>query len=114
MRLFTIGHSNHSLQKLINLLHDNGINMLVDEVTEDRKERSLQNTIFNDAGGILGAPILSGPGFYIMKGSGMLSLGTIKPQRIIRVIYQQAQDQWKYRLILKDGQGSIYQLTVTD
>jgi uncharacterized protein (DUF488 family) len=30
MKLFTIGHSNHSIDKFIRLLQDNGVDLLVD------------------------------------------------------------------------------------
>lgn len=42
MKLYTVGHSNHSLEKLVRLLEDNGISSLVDVRTAPYSRRNPQ------------------------------------------------------------------------
>lgn len=79
------------------------------------KRELLDKTLFNNIRSIFESPIHTDPGFYIMHGSGPRSLGTIRPSRVITVIYDQESDgRWRYRLGFEDGDRDIYWLSVTD
>ena len=84
-------------------------------VNDERKQNILDHSIFESVAEIFNAPILTGPGFYIMDGAGDRSLGTIEPNAIVGVVYGQGEEnRWKYRLSFEDGSGASYWLTVTD
>ncbi len=64
---------------------------------------------------IFGAPIQTGPGWYIPAGQGNRSLGTISPQRVWEVhLVQRESGRWDYRLAFTDRSGHRYSLAVTD
>ena len=96
-------------------LYDPDIIQFQYRVNDERKQNILTHTIFPSVAEIFSAPILTGPGFYVLDGTGDRSLGTIEPNAIIGVIYEQGEEnRWKYRLSFEDGSGTIYWLTVTD
>ena len=80
----------------------------------ERWHKMLTATLSCSVGAIFEQPILTDPGFYVMDGQGPRSLGTIRPSRIIKAVYEQAEDKWKYRLGFEDGSGAVYWLNVTD
>ena len=75
----------------------------------------LEKSLFKSVSAIFEETIYGDVGHYIMDGRGPRSLGTIRPQRVMKAIYEQAPDgKWKYRLGFVDGEGLTYWLTVTD
>jgi len=75
----------------------------------------LDGTLFEHVNAIFGAPVLAGPGQYVLAGQGTRSLDTIRPQRLVKVIYEQSPGgSWRYRVGFTDGSGTTYWLTVTD
>jgi hypothetical protein len=60
-------------------------------------------------------PVLRGPGFYVLKGQGTRSLGTIRPRAVVEAIYAaEATTNWDYRLAFYDASGKYYRLKITD
>lgn len=96
-------------------LYDPDILRFEYRVNDERNQNILDHSIFESVAEIFNAPILTGPGFYVLDGTGDRSLGTIEPNAVIRVVYEQVEEnRWKYRLSFMDGTGTIYWLTVTD
>ena len=82
--------------------------------SDDRRE-TLEKTLFKSIAAIFEEPIFADVGHYVMDGRGPRSLGTIRPQRVARVIHEPAPDgKWQYRLRFSDSEGTTYRLTVTD
>ncbi len=87
----------------------------IERLDEKGKRQVLDGTLFEHVNAIFGAPVLAGPGQYVLAGQGTRSLGTIRPQRLVKVIYEQSPGgSWKYRVGFTDGSGTTYWLTVTD
>ncbi len=63
---------------------------------------------------IFGTEILTDPGYYVLKGKGDRSLGTIRVERFFDLSYQPAERSWDCRLGFKDASGGVYVLKVKD
>ena len=82
---------------------------------EKQKRQVLDQALFPSVSAIFEEPIEHDPGHYIMDGRGPRSLGTIRPRRLIKAIYEQAPEgKWKYRLGFVDDEEKTYWLTITD
>jgi hypothetical protein len=87
----------------------------VRRIDDAQRRQVLERSLFPSVSAVFEVPIQHDPGHYIKDGIGPRSLGTIRPQRIIKVIYEQSSEgQWKYRLGLVDGAETTYWLTITD
>ncbi len=87
----------------------------IERQPEERWRKMLEATLFNSVGTIFEQPILTDPGHYVMDGRGPRSLGTLRPQRTLKAIYEQSSEgKWKYRLGFIDSEHQTYWLTVTD
>lgn len=87
----------------------------VEQLDIQRRREVLEASLFNRVSAIFEEPIHTDPGHYIMDGCGPRSLGTLRPRRVMRAIYEQdSEGKWKYRLGFEDDEGVIYRLTVTD
>ena len=87
----------------------------IERLDMQRRQQALEKSLFGSVSAIFEEPIQSDMGHYVMDGRGPRSLGTIRPQRIIKAVYEQALDgKWRYRLGFVEGDGLIYWLTVTD
>ena len=82
---------------------------------QDRKT-VLHWSLFDSVSDIFEQPIHDDLGFYVMDCQGTRSLGTIRPQEIHQVIYEQEgmNGPWNYRFWFTDGQGKTYRLKITD
>lgn len=88
---------------------------LIDQLDDKHKRSELTRTLFPTVKGIFEVPILTEPGHYVLDGQGPRSLGTVRPQWVIRAVYERAPEgKWKYRLGFVDGGGTTFWLTVTD
>jgi hypothetical protein len=88
---------------------------LIGQLDEDRKRILLEKTLYKSVKAIFEVPIHSDVGFYVMDGEGPRSLGTNKPRKIIKAIYEQdTEGKWRYRLGFIDGDEETFWLTVTD
>jgi hypothetical protein len=76
----------------------------------------LEQTLSPDLATLFEQPIHHDLGFYVMAGQGPRSLGTIRPDAIIRVGYEPdpRSGAWDYRLTFTDACGDIYRLKITD
>lgn len=81
---------------------------------EKEKRGVLDKSLCQDVAAIFQVPILSDVGHYVMDGQGPRSLGTIRPGRILKAMYEQREGSWKYRLGFIDASDTTYWLTVTD
>ncbi len=63
---------------------------------------------------IFGAEILRDPGFYILKGQGSRSLGTVLVEHLYEASYQYFEKSWDCRLRFQDCSGESYTLKVKD
>jgi hypothetical protein len=80
-----------------------------------QKRELLDKILFDSVKSIFEVPIYTDLGFYVLHGSGPRSLGSVRPTRIIRVIYERGEgEKWRYRLDFEDGTGDTYWLSVTD
>jgi hypothetical protein len=86
---------------------------LIKQLSEKEKQDTLKRLCNEDVASIFGAQIYSDPGYYVLNGEGVRSLGTIHPRHVLEVVYEKLDDAWKYRLKFDDGRVS-YRLTVTD
>ena len=87
----------------------------VERLEPERRQAVLKRSLFASVSAIFEEPIHHDVGHYVMDGRGPRSLGTIRPQRIIKTVYEQAPDgKWKYRLGFVDGEGFTYRWSVTD
>jgi hypothetical protein len=81
---------------------------------EDQKRDLLIRTQSDSVKKIFEVPIKTGPGFYIQNCQGVRSLGTIRPVRVLKAIYEQDNSgKWKYRIGFVDGDNESYWLTIT-
>lgn len=84
-------------------------------VTQDQRREILKTTDYGGVEYVFGAPIHRGPGWYIEKGQGQRSLGTIVPAEISQVRYgPNDYGDWDYRISFTDQLRQSYRLTVTD
>ena len=86
----------------------------IERLDETRRRKLLDQTLFPNVAEIFDAPIFSDVGHYVLTGQGTRSLGTLRPKRIIKAIYEQSENKWKYRLGFVDDGESKYWLTITD
>ena len=88
----------------------------IERQPEERWHKMLEKTLSRSVSDIFEQPIHSERGHYIMDGQGSRSLGTIRPARILKTIYEFSQDsqKWKYRIGFIDNEPATYWLTVTD
>jgi hypothetical protein len=63
---------------------------------------------------IFGTRIFEDPGFYVLKGRGDRSLGTVQVNEIEKVFYQCYEKGWDCRLRFRDEGGDTYLLKVKD
>jgi hypothetical protein len=64
---------------------------------------------------IFGAPIHEDHGWFIHGGEGSRSLGTVRPDGVVGVLYAPRPPHgWDYRLAFRDATGDFYNLSVTD
>jgi hypothetical protein len=87
----------------------------VKSLGETDQREILDNSLSNNVEEIFEQSILTGPGYYVLDGQGPRSLGTVCPNRIIRVIYEQEPyKKFRYRLGFTDKKNITYWLTITD
>ena len=87
----------------------------IKRLDERQQQELLARTLFPSISALFDVPILSDPGHYVLDGQGPRSLGTIRPQRVMRALYEQsAEGKWRYRLGFVDGSNASYWLTITD
>ncbi|MDE3089882.1 MAG: hypothetical protein KGJ80_10930 [Chloroflexota bacterium] len=87
---------------------------LVKQLGEKDKQAILDRLCCESVDAIFGAKIFSGQGYYLLRGQGKRSLGTIRPAEVSEVIYEQTDNAWKYRMRFIDDKADSYRLTVTD
>ena len=84
------------------------------KLIQDRK-KILSWSLFDGLSDIFEQPIHDDLGFYVMDCQGARSLGTIRPRKILEVIYEPGiEGPWDYRLRFLAGQGTHYRLKITD
>jgi hypothetical protein len=81
---------------------------------EKFKIQLLNETAQDTVNNIFKTEIIHDHGFYIHKGDGEYSLGTLHPQRIEEVFYRCYDDKWDYRISFIDQADQSYRLSVTD
>jgi hypothetical protein len=76
----------------------------------------LQNLDDSAVENIFGTEIVEQMGWWVAKGTGDRSLGTIEPDRIWEVFYSydDRKNKWDYRIAFRDKAGKRYKLAVTD
>ena len=85
------------------------------QVNEETRKDVLAKSLFPSLEAIFEVPICTDPGHYVAAGKGPRSLGTIQPQGILRVVYEQSQEgSWKYRVAFVDGVDQFYRLSISD
>jgi len=81
----------------------------------EKQEPFLKKIADKSVASIFGTPVLREEGWYIEKGTGTRSLGTVIPKRIKQVSYVKKETgKWDYRLAFMDSTGEAYHLGVTD
>ncbi len=81
----------------------------------DQREAFLARIDDGDVADIFGAEIHDNHGYYVLFGEGNRSLGTVRPQQVMEVLYfARDNGKWDYRLSFEDGSGRRYRLAVTD
>ena len=84
-------------------------------VADQNRPRVFEWSLFDNVSAIFEQPIREDPGFYVMDGRGPRSLGTIRPQAILKVVYESGPDGvWDYRLSFVDGETALYRLKIVD
>lgn len=74
-------------------------------LNEKQIREVLDGSAFDSVAAIFEQPIQHDPGHYVLDGQGPRSLGTIRPQRIIRAIHEQSPEgNRRYRLGFVDGE----------
>jgi hypothetical protein len=66
--------------------------------------------------GIFGAPVHEERGWFVRRGEGVRSLGTVRPASVLGVTYAPKPQwgKWDYRLAFADATGRAFNLAVTD
>jgi hypothetical protein len=81
---------------------------------QDRKT-VLHWSLFASVSAIFEQPIHDDFGFYVMDCQGTRSLGTVRPQTIVKVAYEKGiEGPWDYRLMFYDNENIFYRLKITD
>jgi hypothetical protein len=85
-------------------------------LAEEERRHVLERSCFDSVAALFEQPIHTDQGCYVMDQRGPRSLGTIRPARITRAIYEQDPDggTWDYRLSFVDGAGQSYRLKIVD
>ncbi|MFU8772183.1 MAG: dual OB domain-containing protein [Anaerolineales bacterium] len=87
----------------------------VKRLDEGERREILNKSLSKSVEEIFGQPIRTGPGHFVLDGQGSRSLGTIRPNRIIKAIYEQESGgSIRYRLGFEDDAKDIYWLSVAD
>lgn len=82
---------------------------------ETRREEVLYWSLFKSVEAVFEQEVASEPECHVLPGRGPRSLGTIIPERLIRVIYERGQTERNiYRLAFIDGARRTYTLDVAD
>lgn len=75
----------------------------------------LEWSLFKSVAALFEQPVHSDFGFYVMDCQGPRSLGTVRPRKIVKAIYEPGDEEtWDYRLHFIDGAGDLYRLKITD
>lgn len=89
--------------------------LITAQLPEEKKLKLLERTTSDSVVAIFGAEIYDDLGFYVQKGEGERSLGTIRPAEIVELIYEpKADGKWDYRIVFKDRAAQTYRLAITD
>ncbi|MBE0408769.1 MAG: DUF488 domain-containing protein, partial [Anaerolineales bacterium] len=89
--------------------------LMDDRGIPEKLDRTKFESLSKNVEEIFGQPIRTGPGHFVLDGQGSRSLGTIRPNRIIKAIYEQEPGgSIRYRLGFEDDAKDIYWLSVTD
>ncbi|MGC1377879.1 MAG: hypothetical protein WA821_16725 [Anaerolineales bacterium] len=84
-------------------------------VEDDKRERLLNNSLFENVEAIFEQTVHGDQGNYVMDGCGPRSIGTILPKDILEVKYEQdVNGNWNYRLRFIDNQKRTYRIKITD
>lgn len=82
---------------------------------ETQREEVLYWSLFKSVEAVFEQEVVSEPEYHVLPGRGPRSLGTIAPERLIRVIYDHGHaEQYIYRLAFIDGARRTYTLEVAD
>lgn len=84
----------------------------IKEVAPDARMRVLEPTLYPCISEIFGSEIYDDLGFYVMRGEGERSIGTIQPAHIDDVFYDRTNGRW--RICFTDQADQGYCLSVTD
>lgn len=80
-----------------------------------RRQDFLDQSVYKTVQAIFEQPICDDFGFYVMDGCGPRSIGTIRPQAILKVYYEPGPDGvWDYRLSFVDSESALYRLKIVD
>lgn len=84
-------------------------------VRDEKRERLLEMSLFENVEALFEQEIHDDWGFYVLNGAGPRSIGAILPERIVGVKYElDVSGKWDYRLQFVDGMGRGYRLKITD
>ncbi len=84
-------------------------------VKDENRERLLKISLFEDVEAIFEQTVHDDWGYYVMDGCGPRSIGTILPENILEVKYEEdTTSNWDYRLRFADAQSKVYRLKITD
>jgi hypothetical protein len=84
-------------------------------VADQNRARVFEWSLFDTVSAIFEQPIQEDPGYYVMDGRGPRSLGTIRPQAILKAVYEPGPEgTWDYRLAFVDGETVLYRLKIVD
>ena len=79
------------------------------------REEVLNWSLFDSAEEIFDQTVLEGPGYYVKACQGSRSLGTIRPSKVIKAIYESGEEgTWDYRLSFINSSNRDYRLKITD
>jgi len=96
-------------------LYDPAAVRFVRRIADANRARVFEWSLFDTVSAIFEQPILSDPGHYVMDGRGPRSLGTIRPQAILKAVYEPGPEgTWDYRLSFVDGETALYRLKIVD
>lgn len=83
--------------------------------TVENPKAHLEDLLFPNVADIFEQEIHDYFGFYVLEGQGSRSLGTIKPSKIYKVIFEQdTGGMWDYRVWFKDKNGVFFRLKIVD
>jgi hypothetical protein len=83
--------------------------------TVEDPQAHLEYFLFPNVADIFEQEIHIGPGYYVLEGLGARSLGTIKPSKFYKVIFEKdISGMWDYRVSFKDENGEFFRLKIVD